>query len=121
MRISDWSSDVCSSDLDAMSAGAGGRDGPALLQTHPVTTMRISDAKARADALIAAQKLRPSDTAMDKLQWEKSTAPIAFVKDPSMLVSRPKSGATDTYALMRERARVLGGEDRKSTRLNSSH
>jgi predicted Zn-dependent protease len=64
---------------DAMSAGAGGQDIPALLQTHPVTTMRISDAKSRADALVAAQKLRPTDTAMDKLQWEKSTAPIASV------------------------------------------
>lgn len=95
---------------DAMSAGAGGQDIPALLQTHPVTTMRISDAKSRADALVAAQKLRPTDTAMDKLQWEKSTAPIAFVKDPSMLVSPPRSGATDTYAMMRERARVLGGD-----------
>ena len=44
---------------DAMSAGAGGDDVPALLQTHPVTTARISDAKARAGALIAAQKQRP--------------------------------------------------------------
>jgi predicted Zn-dependent protease len=95
---------------DAMSAGAGGQDIPALLQTHPVTTMRISDAKSRADALVAAQKLRPTDTAMDKLQWEKSTAPIAFVKDPSMLANPPRSGATDTYAMMRERARVLGGD-----------
>ncbi len=95
---------------DAMSAGAGGQDIPALLQTHPVTTMRISDAKSRADALVAAQKLRPTDTVMDKLQWEKSTAPIAFVKDPSTLVSPPRSGAADTYAMMRERARVLGGD-----------
>jgi predicted Zn-dependent protease len=95
---------------DAMSAGAGGQDIPALLQTHPVTTMRISDAKSRADALVAAQKLRPTDTVMDKLQWEKSTAPIAFVKDPSMLVSPPRSSAADTYAMMRERARVLGGD-----------
>ena len=98
---------------DAMSAGAGGEDVPALLQTHPVTMMRISDAKARADALIAAQKLRPTGTAMDRLQWEKSTAPIAFVKDPALLVAAPKSGHLDSYALMRERVRVLAGDATK--------
>ncbi|MBQ4853108.1 M48 family metallopeptidase [Rhodanobacter sp. B2A1Ga4] len=98
---------------DVMSAGAGGEDVPALLQTHPVTTMRISDAKARAGALIAAQKLRPAGTAMDKLQWEKSTAPIAFVKDPATLVAAPASGSLDNYALMRERVRVLAGDATK--------
>jgi predicted Zn-dependent protease len=95
---------------DAMSAGAGGEDVPALLQTHPVTTMRISDAKARAGTLIAAQKLRPSSSGMDKLQWEKSTAPMLFVKDPTVLMTAPKSGSLNTYALMRERVRVLAGD-----------
>lgn len=98
---------------DAMSAGAGGEDVPALLQTHPVTTMRISDAKARAGALIAAQKLRPSGNAMDRLQWEKSTAPIAFVKDPATLLAAPRTGNLNTYALMRERVRVLAGDATK--------
>ncbi|WP_426700232.1 M48 family metalloprotease [Rhodanobacter sp. Col0626] len=106
---------------DAMSAGAGGEDVPALLQTHPVTTMRISDAKARASALVAAQKLRPSGTAMDRLQWEKSTAPIAFVKDPSTLVATPRGGSLGTYALMRERVRVLAGDAPKlATYYNSN-
>lgn len=96
---------------DVMSAGAGGEDVPALLQTHPVTTTRISDAKARAGALIAAQKLRPSGSIMDKLQWEKSTAPIAFVKDPATLLQpSTHGGGLDTYALMRERVRVLAGD-----------
>ncbi|HEX7985942.1 MAG TPA: M48 family metalloprotease, partial [Duganella sp.] len=98
---------------DVMSAGAGGEDVPALLQTHPVTTMRISDAKARAGALVAAQKLRPSGTVMDKLQWEKSTAPIAFVKDPATLLRPSVRGGLDTYALMRERVRVLAGDATK--------
>ncbi|HZY32553.1 MAG TPA: M48 family metalloprotease, partial [Rhodanobacter sp.] len=98
---------------DVMSAGAGGEDVPALLQTHPVTTMRISDAKARADALIAAQKLRPSGSIMDKLQWEKNTAPIAFVKDPTTLFQPPASGHLNSYALMRERVRVLAGDATK--------
>lgn len=95
---------------DAMSAGAGGLDVPALLQTHPVTTMRISDAKARAATLVAAQKLRPSGTGIDKLQWQKSTAPIAFVKDPTTLLLAPRTSGVNTYSLMRERARVLAGD-----------
>ncbi|MEY2115673.1 MULTISPECIES: M48 family metalloprotease [Rhodanobacter] len=98
---------------DVMSAGAGGEDVPALLQTHPVSTMRISDAKSRAGALAAAQKLRPAATVMDKLQWEKSTAPIAFVKDPASLFQPSAPGHLDSYALMRERVRVLAGDATK--------
>jgi len=94
---------------DAMSTGGGGRGVPALLQTHPVTTMRISDAKARAGALAEAGKLRPTGGAMDKLHWEQNTAPIAFVKDPSLLLAKPKDSA-ETFGLMRERARVLAGD-----------
>ncbi len=97
---------------DAMSAGAGGQDVPALLQTHPVTVARISDAKARADALKAAQKLRPSGLTLQPEQWAKSTAPIPFVKDPTRLIMQPVAGSGSglvIYELMRERARVLGG------------
>ncbi|HEY8586084.1 MAG TPA: M48 family metalloprotease [Rhodanobacter sp.] len=95
---------------DAFSTGSGGEDVPAMLQTHPVTTMRISDAKARAGALIEAQKSRLSATNMDRQQWEKSTAPVAFVNDPSALVPNPQPGSLNTYLLMRERARVLAGD-----------
>ncbi|MHB1056669.1 MAG: beta-barrel assembly-enhancing protease [Rhodanobacter sp.] len=112
---------------DVMSAGAGGEDVPTLLQTHPVTTTRISDAKARAGALIAARKLRPSGSIMDRQQWEKNTAPIAFVKDPTTLLQpSTHGGGPDTYALMRERVRVLAGDAFKqatyySTSLQSRH
>ena len=94
---------------DVLSTGAGGEDVPALLQTHPVTTMRISDAKARAGALIAAQKLRPA-ASMDAGQWARTTAPMAFVKNPATLLEPPKAGPIDTFALMRERVRVLAGD-----------
>ena len=94
---------------DVMSTGAGGEDVPALLQTHPVTTMRISDAKARAGALIAAQKLRPS-ASLGAQQWARTTAPMAFVKDPATLLDSPEPSPIDTFALMRERVRVLAGD-----------
>ncbi|MEO8809169.1 MAG: M48 family metalloprotease [Rhodanobacter sp.] len=106
---------------DVLSAGAGGRDVPALLQTHPVTTMRISDAKARAGALIAAQKLRPSASADDR-HWARTTAPIAFVKDPAALLEPARPGvADDTYALMRERVRVLAGDATREATYYSSN
>ncbi|WP_449428990.1 M48 family metalloprotease [Rhodanobacter umsongensis] len=96
---------------DVMSTGAGGENVPALLQDHPVTTVRISDAKARAGALIAAQKLRPSGDAMDRSQWEKSTAPIPFVRDPAALSQAlARAERKDTWAFMRERVRVLAGD-----------
>jgi predicted Zn-dependent protease len=95
---------------DAMSAGAGEHDVPALLQTHPVTVARISDAKARAGALKAAQKLRPSDITLQPEQWARSTAPIPFVRDPTRIASTTAAtGALSTYELMRERVRVLAG------------
>ena len=94
---------------DVMSAGAGGENVPALLQDHPVTTLRISDAKARARALIAAQKSLPS-ASIDPQQWSRITAPIAFVKDPALLMHAPKAGDLGSYALMRERVRVLAGD-----------
>jgi predicted Zn-dependent protease len=97
---------------DTMRAGSGGNDVPELLQDHPVTTTRISDAKSRAGALIAEQKKRPSGSTLDKTQWEKSTAPILFVKDPTALLAHGpgSAGTLDRYALLRERVRVLSGD-----------
>jgi len=94
---------------DTLRVGSGGDlgDTPALLQDHPVTLDRISDAKSRAGALAARQKQRPSGSTLDKTQWEKSTAPIAFVKDATALASRDGKGGLDTFLLMRERVRVL--------------
>jgi predicted Zn-dependent protease len=97
---------------DTLRVGSGGEIGdvPALLQDHPVSLDRISDAKARAGALLAQQKQRPNGSTLDKNQWEKSTAPIAFVKDPTAIATRDSKGGLDVYLLMRERVRVLSGD-----------
>jgi predicted Zn-dependent protease len=98
---------------DTLRAGAGG-DVPALLQDHPVFPARISDARARADVLAAQQKLRPAGSTLTREQWEKATAPMAYLKDPTALQPRPGgAGGLDTYALMRERVRVLSGDAAK--------
>ena len=101
---------------DTLRVGTGGDlgDTPALLQDHPVTMDRISDAKARAGTLAARQKQRPSGSTLDKTQWEKSTAPIAFVKDPTSLINHDKDGV-DNFLLMRERVRVLSNDPGQMT------
>ena len=94
---------------DVMSTGAGGQ-APSFLQDHPVTTDRIADARARAGALIAAQKQRPSGDTLLKGQWEQITAPMPFVRGPLRLDRHAADpNGLDTYALMRERVRVLSG------------
>jgi predicted Zn-dependent protease len=95
---------------DAMSADAGEQDVPTLLQSHPVTTTRISEAKSRAGALIAEQKSRPASIPLQKTLWEKSSAPIAFVKDPTTLALPNGRDGLDTWELMRERVRVMAGD-----------
>jgi predicted Zn-dependent protease len=107
---------------DEMSADAGGIQMPSLLQDHPVTTVRISEAKSRAGALIASQKSRPSGITLQKSAWEKSTAPIPFVKDPTALATASDAtrDGVDTWALMRERVRVLAGDATKLATYYSS-
>jgi predicted Zn-dependent protease len=102
---------------DTLRVGTGGERGdvPALLQDHPVTMDRISDAKARANGLLAQQKLRPSGSTLDKSQWEKSTAPIPYVKDPTALAAREAKDNLDTFLLMRERVRVLASDPTQIT------
>ncbi|UPG93178.1 M48 family metalloprotease [Luteibacter aegosomatissinici] len=99
---------------DTLRVGEGEDALPALLQTHPVTLDRISDARARARVLEERLKNQPKLPTLDKASWEKSTAPVLFVKDPTTLISTgnaaPKDSAGDTYALMRERVRVLSGD-----------
>lgn len=108
---------------DTLRVGTGGDlgDTPALLQDHPVTMDRISDAKSRAGALLARQKQRPSGSTLDKAQWEKSTAPIAFVKDPTSLIDRGGKGGVDNFLLMRERVRVLSNDPGQMTSYYASN
>ena len=100
---------------DAMRAGQGESiySLPELLQSHPVTANRISDAKARAKTLIDQQAKRPATATLDPASWNKATAPIPFVTDPTRIVTIRRgngNGDTGIYALMRERARVLSGD-----------
>jgi beta-barrel assembly-enhancing protease len=96
---------------EVMSADSGGIQVPSLLQDHPVSAQRIADAKARAGALIAQQKTQPNGNLLDKANWDKQTAPIAYVKDPTVLLAANTSvPSPNNYLLMRERVRVLSDD-----------
>jgi predicted Zn-dependent protease len=102
---------------DTLRVGEDEEAAPSLLLTHPVTLERISDAKSRARVINERNANKPRQPTLDKATWEKSTAPVLYVKDNTQLA--PERGkivadsAGDTYALMRERIRVLSGDPRK--------
>jgi beta-barrel assembly-enhancing protease len=87
----------------------GGDDVPELLRTHPVTTRRIADAKARARVL-EEQDRAAAAVRIDPAQWRQSTAPIPFVKDPEGLLAAGPDHDPNRFLMMRERVRVLAGD-----------
>src|SRR3546814_3159990 len=99
MRISDWSSDVCSSDLFYVRCHNRGVNDSAPLPTPP-------DDPAIARALARF----PPDVLSDEALREK-LARVAIASDFAIAVL-----ARQPDLLAR-----LAAEDRKSTRLNSSH
>src|SRR3546814_6646905 len=98
MRISDWSSDVCSSDLTVLSQGAnqdpGTRD---ALESLSAELARMTDRIAALEQEVATLRSRgpaPSEEVISRLSGETQRL-------DTMLAQQT--------------------EDRKSTRLNSSH
>src|SRR3546814_5009195 len=99
MRISDWSSDVCSSDLEVVRIGKAemfGRDGIADLSTEMAA---------------AIERLREQGrTTMVVRKGERDLGAIGLMDTPR-----------DAAKAAIEQLKTLGITDRKSTRLNSSH
>src|SRR3546814_10351776 len=115
MRISDWSSDVCSSDLSTVRAPASGRvvglkiftvggvvsAGETLMEIVPQDRALVIDGKASptdADDLAPGMETQIRFTAL-----QERNLPI--------LVGQISKISADSFE----------DEDRKSTRLNSSH
>src|SRR3546814_8954345 len=106
MRISDWSSDVCSSDLDvlAMLAEREARHLD-LVALHPVLV-----AADRVDFAI----MREAAEGLRQPPLRESVGRITLVKDRDAAFEQ-------LVRKVGEEVREAFGEDRKSTRLNSSH
>src|SRR3546814_4870618 len=102
MRISDWSSDVCSSDLRA---GYSER-------TAEVQASRLLSNANVAEAVQAEMDKRSRRTAIT------ADYVLDVIKGT---IERCQSGADYNPGAVLKGAELLGRQDRKSTRLNSSH
>src|SRR3546814_10737001 len=111
MRISDWSSDVCSSDLDH-SAGVKaeiGFDAVHAIGGKAVFIAAFRRERIKGDARWRQQRKAGEITGLERVG-------IIRVQFPGKIIVRGDcAGRPDP--LDKER----GGGDRKSTRLNSSH
>src|SRR3546814_10238851 len=121
MRISDWSSDVCSSDLgrileDPVTIRVT-VDGPGVRQAGMTVVVR-----GDAGLVVTEQRLLPAERGLDRvadLAAGRGRDLLVRVDARDVLVAGPGLGAA-------VRSHFIGvgegvAEDRKSTRLNSSH
>src|SRR3546814_1265314 len=111
MRISDWSSDVCSSDLFKLNRQQ--IMGRVLLQTpHAVLGEQTNrEGLVRSEASDALRKI---------LMWAIDNEMRDLINEADEIeLEQRKSASNDTTKISKVRLRV--DKDRKSTRLNSSH
>src|SRR3546814_9477604 len=113
MRISDWSSDVCSSDLAALDHAAEGRlrhvEAATEVDAHDIVPIVVAHARQRAVAGDAGVV----DDDVDRPEFLGDGG--AIVEARLMIADVPL--ARGDPGPVGERPRL----DRKSTRLNSSH
>src|SRR3546814_4398663 len=112
MRISDWSSDVCSSDLIAELKDRLLR---AAAETENVRR-RLEREKADASTYAATGFARDILSIADNL-----TRAIAAIPEAARDNDVVKSVVTGVEMTAKELESVFQRQDRKSTRLNSSH
>src|SRR3546814_2503728 len=125
MRISDWSSDVCSSDLqpaviylqDALDEAVGAGVARVIL---PITDPYVAHHGALgsfATVYVDADKVQSVIAAAAAIDGVTVSIPAAEAGERFEL---PIDRIGDVVVIC-ERHKVLGTTDRKSTRLNSSH
>src|SRR3546814_8610198 len=123
MRISDWSSDVCSSDLDLrdlhIALRAGGCDGERPSAKHDIFSIEKGDGRV-ASAHHQIGKLADVTLTPGMIEGERASIFVEMAHGARRCDgSFGGVGAIHGGAPLRKRAHRLS--DRKSTRLNSSH
>src|SRR3546814_9470577 len=116
MRISDWSSDVCSSDLFRGRAAICGKPPPSPTPFSGVHPMSRFDSRSTTDEVLAGVDLR------GKRILVTGVSAGLGVETARALAAR----GADVVGAARDLAKAEGATaavraDRKSTRLNSSH
>src|SRR3546814_10232033 len=104
MRISDWSSDVCSSDL---------------VRSASVSALVIRE-RARGEAMVSILQLQEARTGV-RMVDPFAGAPKFIETDPAGLVVPLGEVREDDREMASAGHHGIGLVDRKSTRLNSSH
>src|SRR3546814_6973622 len=107
MRISDWSSDVCSSDLLLNMGAASGKSFAEMMLENELAHRSLEEVEAGLDAIAAAM-----DASIDAGCSSTGVLPGGL---------KVKRRAPPIAADIRSRHEANLSEDRKSTRLNSSH
>src|SRR3546814_3377031 len=102
MRISDWSSDVCSSDLDAIMGSMTPKE------------------RAKPEILTAKRKIRIANGSGTTVQQVNKVLKMHQEMAGAMKKIRKMGGLKGLGALF-GKGGGIPGIDRKSTRLNSSH
>src|SRR3546814_3149116 len=115
MRISDWSSDVCSSDLQASRLDAFIN----ALPVSPATLQRVANWTIGVSlaALIAVGAHATGVTAKINEEWAQTVARAGFQVKKVEVVGAERIDRLKVYDI----ALAQKDRDRKSTRLNSSH
>src|SRR3546814_3901161 len=128
MRISDWSSDVCSSDLQpAPQPGAGGDDRAVRARLAAGAARAGMDAVGTVDAAGGATDRGADGTARQAARTALARAPAASrpgrrTRPGADRAGRRLPAVRGVLQPGRDRAdAVADAGDRKSTRLNSSH
>src|SRR3546814_2911361 len=111
MRISDWSSDVCSSDLATVSVNKGHKVGLVGANGTGKTTLL---------RLIAGELPLDGGTITTPQRWRIGTVAQEAPGGEDSLLDTVLAADTERSSLMAE-AEAATDPDRKSTRLNSSH
>src|SRR3546814_13585249 len=78
MRISDWSSDVCSSDLDTRNAIVAALDITAAAELEDLEAIvRVTGTAAAPELVITSNPPRPQDEVLALLPFGKTTAQLS--------------------------------------------
>src|SRR3546814_8091382 len=122
MRISDWSSDVCSSDLDLIGADDGSLHLLLALdvhhQDHVADAAGIEGAASGGDHQAGALGDHGDEAV---LRYHFRAAQVAVADRFADAQRTPRALADQFIHLVDIATAIAAGGDRKSTRLNSSH
>src|SRR3546814_10601764 len=118
MRISDWSSDVCSSDLRLAFAGGGRRHRRDEDEAAVGTSGQIREGLRRNLRLGAAEGQKPVRADAETLDDLRDRQELRGTRD---LDVAPDVAPDVALGLSGHVVPLLAAVDRKSTRMNSSH